>query len=125
MRNRVAMLVLAIAAAAAIGIAMRAPVADGQAAFRLIEGGPFATAGSAVYWLDSGNSPQGWKQLPQGSLTLPPIDASTFAYYDGQRVITDSGEGWGKVFGVWTDLGPVPTTAVQRSSWGEVKARYR
>ena len=125
MRNRLLILFIAATAAVAASITATSREAGGQSTgFRLI-GGPFATAGGTLYWLDTSNVPQGWKALPQGSLTVPPVDVSTIAYYDGQRAITDAGEGWGKVAGVWTDLGPIPTTAVQRSSWGEVKARYR
>ena len=77
-----------------------------------------------MYWLDPVNAPPGWKALPNASFTLPPIDVATIAYYDGQRVITDSGEGWGKVGGVWTDLGSIPGTPVAKTSWGELKVRY-
>ena len=99
--------------------------AVGQASTFRIVGGPFVVSGSTMYWLDTSNAPEGWNALPNSSFSLPPVDLSTIAYYDGQRVITDSGEGWGKVGGVWTDLGNVPTTAVRQSTWGQVKARYR
>lgn len=110
---------LVLAAALAVGHDAR-----GQTTAFKIVGGPFAVTGGVMYWLDSANAPPGWKTLPNGSFSLPPIDLSTIASYDGQRVITDSGEGWGKVGGVWTDLGSVPTTAVRQATWGQVKSKY-
>ena len=108
-----------------IVLIVRTPDAGGQSiGFRRV-GGPFVVSGGALYWLDSSNVPQGWNLLPNDTFTLPPISPSVFDYYDGQRVITDTGEGWVKIAGVWTDVGPVPTTATVRTSWGQVKDRYR
>jgi len=101
-----------------------APIAGGQGNGFKILPGPFVAVGNSLYWLDSSNVPQGWKLLPRGSLTLPPISPSEFAYYNGQVVITDAGEGWVNIAGNWTDVGPVPETAAEKSSWGQVKMKY-
>lgn len=113
--------VLALASAFALG----ATVASGQAGSGFRALAPWAVqSGSAVYVLDTSNSPYGWKQLPALGFTLPPVAPSSLIAYDGSHALTDAGEGWGKVFGAWTDLGPVPTTGVERASWGQVKSRY-
>jgi hypothetical protein len=103
-----------------------ASTARGQASgFRVIGSGT-VVAGDAVYFLDTANAPEGWRQLPYASITLPPVPASSLVNYSsGFLAITDSGEGWGKVGGVWTNLGPVPTTPTLQSTWGGVKAKYR
>ena len=93
--------------------------------FRIIGPGT-VVVGDAVYGLHTASDPVGWRQFPDGNFDLPPVPPSTLVNYSsGVIAITDSGEGWGKVAGVWTDLGPIPTTAVTESSWGQVKARYR
>ena len=92
--------------------------------FRVIGPG-LVVVGNAVYELHTATAPVGWAQLPNGNFTLPPVPASSLVNYSsGIVAITDSGEGWGKVSGVWTDLGPVPSTPVQQTTWGQVKARY-
>lgn len=101
-------------------------VAHGQSgAFRVVGTG-MVVVGDAVYWLDVNGASAGWKLLPNGSFTLPPVPASSLIQYEsGSWAITDSGEGWGLVFGSWTDLGPVPGTPTVRTTWGQVKAKYR
>jgi hypothetical protein len=92
--------------------------------FRVIAPG-IAVAGDAVYELRSLTAPLGWVQLPEGNFTLPPVPPSSLVNYSsGIVAVTETGEGWGKVSGVWTDLGPLPTTAVERASWGQVKSKY-
>ena len=108
-----------------IALQLGARMAMGQTGgFRLI-GTAMVSAGGSVYHLDVVNFPEGWKILPTPSYTLPPIPVSSIASYDGDIAITDAGEGWGKVGGVWTDLGPIPGVATVRTSWGQVKDRYR
>ena len=100
--------------------------ARGQATqFRVIGPGT-VVSGNNVYILDISNQPFGWKALPQGNFTLPPVSASSLvSYSSGASAITDAGEGWGKVGGVWTDLGPVPNSVpTARESWGQLKAKY-
>src|SRR4051812_18968494 len=93
-----------------------------SSAFRVIGPG-LVVAGNTVYELHTTTAPVGWTPLPNGNFTLPPVPASSLVNYSsGIVAITDSGEGWGKVSGVWTDLGPIPTTPVQQTSWGQVKA---
>ena len=94
-----------------------------SSSFRVIGDG-YVFAGGSIYYLERLNAPYGWKALPYASLTLPPLDPSMIAFYDSFIAITDAGEGWGKVSGVWTDLGAVPGTPVQNTSWGQVKSRY-
>ena len=110
--------------ALALTLEITASLARGQAiGFRVLGPGT-VEAGGAVYVLDTSNSPYGWKQLPALGFTLPPVPASTLLTYDGFVAITESGEGWGKVFGTWTDLGAIPTTPVQGTTWGQVKSKY-
>jgi len=93
--------------------------------FRVIGLG-IVVVGESVYALKTSSPPYGWTQLPDGSFDLPPVAPSTLINYSsGVLAITDSGVGWGKVGGVWTDLGPIPGTPVQDVSWGQVKAKYR
>ena len=109
----------------ALAIAFLAGGARGQApSFRVIGPG-LAVSGSNVYLLDTANAPVGWTKLPATGITLPPVPASALVYYDEQRAITDTGEGWGKVVGVWTDLGPIPSSVpTTQESWGQLKAKY-
>jgi hypothetical protein len=84
-----------------------------------------AVSGASIYLLDTGNAPAGWTKLPVDRITVPPVPASSLVFYDEQRAITDTGEGWGKVGGVWTDLGPIPSSVpTTRESWGQLKAKY-
>jgi hypothetical protein len=99
--------------------------ARGQANMWRLIGPGIVESGGSVYLLDTANAPQGWNQLPVPSITLPPVPASSLTFYDEQRAITDAGEGWGKVGGVWTDLGPIPgLVPTVHQSWGQLKARY-
>lgn len=112
--------------ALAISFAVVSSVARGQAnAFRVVGPG-LVVSGETLYELDESNQPFGWKALPYGGWTLPPVPVSSIVNYEhGTSVITDTGEGWGLIFGTWTDLGPIPTTATVRTSWGQVKDKYR
>ena len=125
MSRRVALVLCALFAVFAVLSPIGIRGARGQAgSFRWI-GGSFAVSGESVYRLDPLNSPVGWKKLPDGSFDLPPIPASTLVGFTGQTAITESGEGWGKVGGVWTDLGPIPgSVPTTRESWGQLKAKY-
>ena len=109
----------------AIAVTVGPNGARGQSnAFRVIGLG-VAVVGENVYLLDTANFPFGWKQLPDGSRTLPPVPASSLVNWTGQTAITDTGEGWGKVNGEWTDLGPVPgLVPTTHESWGQLKAKY-
>jgi hypothetical protein len=91
--------------------------------FRLI-GIADVVVGSTVYGLDVVNLPYGWKQVPASE--LPPIDPATILSYNSAGVaITDTGEGWGRVGGAWTDLGPVPgLVPTTKESWGQLKVKY-
>jgi hypothetical protein len=91
--------------------------------FRVL-GNAYVAVGESVYYLDLNNQPLGWKELPFASITLPPVPASTLISYDSFFAITETGEGWGKAYGEWTNFGPVPTTPTVRTSWGQVKTRY-
>jgi hypothetical protein len=88
-----------------------ATTATGQTAgFRVIGSG-LVVIGEAVYMIDTSNFPFGWKQLPQGNFDLPPVAASTLVnYVSGIEAITDTGEGWAKINGAWTDIGHPPPT---------------
>lgn len=101
--------------------------AGGQSAtFKIVGFGPFVVSAGSLYLLDAANAPEGWKLLPDASHSVPPISPSEFAYYDGTTVVTDTGEGWVRIFGVgWTDVGPVPTTATRQTTWGQLKDKYR
>jgi hypothetical protein len=116
--------ILALAVAHHLG----ARSAQGQATqFRMIED-LVAVVGDRVYYLDPINDPVGWKELPWGGLDLPPVPKNTIVSYsrNGSITITDSGEGWRRVSGVWESLGFLPgVTGVENTSWGAVKARYR
>ena len=94
-----------------------------SSSFRLI-GIADVVVGSTVYVLDTSNYPFGWKQVP--ATDLPPVDPATLLSYNSSGVaITDTGEGWGRVNGAWTDLGPVPgSVPTTRESWGQLKAKY-
>ncbi len=109
-----------------VAFAMGATVTRGQSsAFRVIGPG-VVVVGDTVYHLDVSNAPFGWKPLPDASFTLPPVPGSSLVDWEsGILAVTDTGEGWGKVGGVWTDLGTIPGTPVQRTTWGQVKAKYR
>jgi hypothetical protein len=103
-----------------------ATAASGQTAgFRVI-GVNFVVAGETVYHLDTLNLPVGWHALPEGSLDLPPVPASSLVSYNsGTTAITDQGEGWGKVNGSWADLGPVPgISPIHPTTWGQLKVKY-
>jgi hypothetical protein len=108
----------------AIGIGARGARGQGVS-FRVI-GPSTVVVGENVYVLDTSNQPFGWKALPYGGFTLPPVPASTLVNYaSGVAAITDTGEGWGKVGGTWTDLGPVPSLVpTTKESWGQLKAKY-
>lgn len=107
-----------------VGFALFSGIARGQAsAFRVLSIG-HVLMGDSVYFLERTNFPVGWKQMPYGGRTLPPVPPSSLVQYDGIEAITDSGEGWGLVGGVWTDLGPIPSTPTTQASWGQVKAKY-
>ncbi len=111
----------------ALVLELGASFARGQTAgFRVI-GPNTVVIGEAVYHLDTLNPPFGWHQLPEGNFNLPPVSPSSLVNYEsGQYAITDQGEGWGKVGGVWTDLGPIPgVMSVRPATWGQVKATYR
>ena len=107
MSRRVALVLCALFAVFAVLSPIGIRGARGQAgSFRWI-GGSFAVSGESVYRLD------------------PPIPASTLVGFTGQTAITESGEGWGKLGGVWTDLGPIPgSVPTTRESWGQLKAKY-
>lgn len=108
-----------------IGLNLTNTLARGQSsAFRVLGVGIVAV-GSQAYYLDGSNLPYGWKSIPGGPFTLPPVDVSSLVSYDGFWALTDTGEGWGKVAGVWTDLGPIPSVATVRTTWGQVKDKYR
>ena len=113
---------LLVAGAFAIG----ANGAKGQSTTFRVIGPNFVVVGQTVYHLDPLNAPLGWHKLPEGGLTLPPVPASSLiSYENGTTAITDSGEGWGNVYGVWTDLGPVPgSVPTTRESWGQLKSKY-
>jgi hypothetical protein len=116
-----ALIVVAVAAFAA-----DADRAGGQAtSFRVIGPG-IVVVGESVYQLDTGNGPSGWKQLPNGTFTLPPVPASSLVNYaSGIVAVTNTGEGWVQGGGVWTDVGPVPgLVPTTRESWGQLKAKY-
>jgi hypothetical protein len=126
MRSRLIVNVIALLALAAV-FTLGARGARGQGTtFRVIGPGT-VVVGESVYLLDTGNGPAGWKQLPLGTLTLPPVPVSSLVNYaSGVVAITDSGEGWGKVGGVWMDLGPVPNGSMpaRQESWGQLKVKY-
>jgi hypothetical protein len=87
-----------------------------------------AVVGDRVYLLDGYNEPRGWRELPSGNWDLPPVPKNTIVSYNlnGGLTVTDSGEGWQKVSGVWESLGFLPgVTGVESTSWGAVKSRYR
>ncbi len=109
----------------AAGLESFIPVARGQSTAPRVLGDGIVAVGSSIYILDTSNVPHGWKLVPSGSYTLPPVSVSSLISYDGFVAVTDSGDGWEKSGGVWTDLGTVPGTAVHQSTWGQVKARYR
>lgn len=93
--------------------------------FRVIDAG-VVVVGNSAYHLRTTTPPLGWTLMPEGNFDLPPVPPSTLlSYSSGIVAVTESGEGWGKVGGVWTNLGPVPGTAVQEATWGQVKAKYR
>ena len=88
-----------------IGFALGPTGARGQAtSFRVIGAGVVVSGGN-VYQLDDFNAPIGWHQLPWKTSTLPPVQASSLVYYDGELAITDSGEGWGRPGGAWCSAG--------------------
>jgi len=114
-----ACLVVAVLASMTIADQVR-----GQTTSFKVVGGPFVVAGGSVYWLDSSNVPLGWKLLPNGSFSLPPIDPTNLAFYNGITAITESGEGWVKSGGEWMSVGPIPGTPTVKRSWGQVKTKY-
>jgi hypothetical protein len=86
----------------------------------------FALVGDKIYYLDGFNQPIGWKELPFGLLTLPPVPTTSLVAYSNGFAVTDSGEGWQRQSGVWVSLGFLPgVTGVENTSWGAVKAKYR
>jgi hypothetical protein len=68
----------------------------------------------------------GWVET---TAELPPVPVSSLAAFSSAngRAITDKGEGWVRVSGVWESRGFVPggPTPVKQESWGELKRRYR
>jgi hypothetical protein len=125
MVSRRAFRIIALIVLASAVFSLEADRARGQiTSFRVIGPG-MVVVGENVYVLDTGNGPSGWKQLPYGTLTLPPVPPSSLVNYGTGVAITDAGEGWGKVGGVWTDLGPAPgLVPTVKESWGQLKAKY-
>jgi hypothetical protein len=126
MGNRIAFAAASLLASA-VAFGFGSVIARGQATtIKILSGSAVAVVGNTAYHLDTANQPVGWHLMPDGNFDLPPIPPSTLAYYSsGIVAITDSGEGWGKVGGVWTDLGPVPgSVPTTRESWGQLKAKY-
>jgi len=111
--------------ALAIAFEMGAHTAGAQSpGFRLLSEG-IVVIGESVYGLHTSSPPYGWRLFPDGEFDLPPVAPSTLiSYSSGQIAITESGEGWGKVGGVWTNLGPIPGTPTVKTSWGQVKTKY-
>jgi hypothetical protein len=111
----------------AVSFEFGAVIARGQSSTFRVIGLGIVVVGDEVYEISTLSSPYGWRQLPHGTFTLPPVPPSTLVnYVSGQKAITDNGDGWGNVGGVWTNFGPVPgIVSTQRSTWGQLKAKYR
>ena len=126
MASRRAICIASVVLAVGIGVAGEWRGARGQSTTFRVIGPNFVVVGQTVYHLDPLNAPLGWHKLPEGGLTLPPVPASSLiSYENGTTAITDSGEGWGNVYGVCTDLGPVPgSVPTTRESWGQLKSKY-
>ena len=107
-------------------VALVTTTAKGQgAAFRVIGEG-VVVVGDTAYYLDAANEPVGWRQLPWSYRTLPPVSPSSLANLTITTAITDTGEGWAFGSFGWTNAGRVPgIVSTQRSTWGQLKAKYR
>lgn len=109
-----------------IAFEVGASTARGQATGFRVLGTGVVESGGTIYVLRGVTPPLGWTALPTAGWTAPPVPASSLLQYEsGSVAITDSGEGWGMVNGEWTDLGPIPGVATVRTSWGQVKDKYR
>ncbi len=101
--------------------------AFGQGFVMRVIGPATVVVGESAYYLEVSNPPYGWRQLPYGGNTLPPVPVSSLASYEPMVVITDGGEGWYATPGGWVSVGCVPggNSPAIRSTWGGVKAKYR
>jgi hypothetical protein len=122
------MLILLIAITFAIAKDLGPTDAHGQSgSFRLLSSF-YVLVGESVYHLDPGNAPAGWRLMPYGSFTLPPVAPSSLIALESDVAITDTGEGWyftGTGPNGWTSAGPIPgAVGVLKTSWGAVKAKY-
>jgi hypothetical protein len=109
-----------------LAYAMGANQAEGQAgSFRLLSIS-YAAVGDKVYHLETLNPPLGWRELPYLGDDLPPVPVSSLVAFGSGLAVTDSGEGWDRTSGGWVSLGFLPgVSAVENTTWGSVKARYR
>jgi hypothetical protein len=83
-------------------------------------------AGDRVFHLEDFNAPIGWRELPYGSHTLPPVPPSSLVALQSGYAITESGEGWIETGAGWVSHGIVPGVSPARSTtWGELKSTYR
>jgi hypothetical protein len=99
--------------------------AQGPSAVRRL-GDSWFQSGGAVYRAEGSScETSGWVL----ELDLPPVPPSALISYDREVAVTETGEGWVKcpvIDGTWQSIGAIPgATVTERTSWGNVKARYR
>ena len=125
MLRRVFMICASVVLLAAV-YRLGATRAFGQSvSFRLI-GANCAVVGGTAYYLEIGNPPLGWRQMPYLNKDLPPVPIESLISYENGCAVTDTGEGWMRQAAGWVDLGQLPGgTPAIRTSWGSVKATYK
>ncbi len=100
--------------------------AQGMTGFRVLgsSGNSLLVAvGENIYYVEVGHG--SWQI---GAIEeRPPVQVSNLVFFNGLCAITDAGEGWWSPnYRSWQSVGFLPTgpTAVQSSTWSEIKAKF-
>jgi len=96
--------------------------------------GPFVAMSGGRVVLGSGDCWVAWNDMGQPEWTRtpaldPPIQVSEIFFYDGEAILSTSGDLWVYFYtdwpnGEWTNMGVPPGAPTAGTSWSQLKARF-